>query len=180
MKDGLAPVARLRIRPLDRQQPAELDWVAQGMRATLIEVEGEASGSALYTLDWLRERARWHLDNPDLPTEVLVAVSDSGALLGHTILRRESDAQLTAFGLVSTTYVHADARRQGVAQALLEAGEAWVRAQGLGHCATWTSATNTPLIRLYTRQGYAQVLTHTHETTGTPMVKLQRPLEPAP
>lgn len=168
------------VRPLDRQQPAELDWVAQGMRATLIEVEGEETGTALYTLDWLRERARWHLDNSEVPADVLLALDDRGEILGHTILRRESDGQLPAFGLVSTTFVHASARRRGVAQALLQAGEAWVRAQGLRHCATWTSSTNTPLIHLYTRQGYAQVMTHRHETTGTLMVKLQRTLEPTP
>jgi GNAT superfamily N-acetyltransferase len=76
--------------------------------------------------------------------------------------------------------VHPTARRRGVALALLQAGEAWVRAQGLGHCATWTSSTNTPLVQLYTRQGYAQVMTHTHDTTGTLMVKLQRTLETTP
>jgi hypothetical protein len=48
----------LTVRALDASAPAEIEWVAQGMRATLIEVEGEVLGSSLQSLDGLRERVR--------------------------------------------------------------------------------------------------------------------------
>jgi len=165
----------MQIRPLNPAEPAELDWVVHGMRATLVEVEGEAQGAALYSMDWLRERARWHLEHPE--RSVLLAQQVGGEILGHTILRREDDAA-GALGLISTTYVAPAARRQGVAQGLLQAGEAWFRARGLPRSATWTSATNTPLIALYQRHGYVRTAEHRHETTGTQMIQLQRELNP--
>ncbi len=164
------------IRPLDRGQHAEVEWVAQGMRATLIEVEGEAAGTALYDLDWLRDRVRQHLDGRIAAAQVLLAEGAQGQILGHTIVRREGSADEDAYGLVSTTYVSPSARRQGLADALLAAGEQWMQSQHLHRSATWTSATNTALIRLYAKHGYAQAATHAHVTTGTPMVRLERRL----
>ena len=50
------------VRPLDRDESAEIVAVADGMRATLVEVLGLARGVALYDHDWLVARVRWHLD----------------------------------------------------------------------------------------------------------------------
>lgn len=59
------------LRDLDPDRPDEIERVAQGMRQTLIEVEGEgeARSASMYSLDWLRERLRWHLDlvHPQAP-----------------------------------------------------------------------------------------------------------------
>lgn len=164
----------MKIRPLDPAVAAELDWVMHGMRATLIEVEGEAQGTALYTLGWLRERARWHTGHPD--RAVLLAEAADGTILGHTILRCETDACGAGYGLISTTYVAPAARRQGLGLSLLDAGESWMRERGLSRSATWTSATNTRLVGLYAKRGYLTVATHAHETTGTSMIRLQREL----
>ena len=165
-----------RIRPLDPGVEAEVEWVAQGMRATLIEVEGEAVGTALYDLDWLRDRVRQHLDGRMAAAQVLLAEDAQGQILGHTIVRRETHEDGEVHGLVSTTYVTPSARRQGLADALLAAGEQWMQSQHLPRSATWTSATNTALIRLYAKHGYAQTAQHDHVTTGTPMVRLERTL----
>jgi GNAT superfamily N-acetyltransferase len=146
------------------------------MRATLVEVEGEETGIALYTMDWLRERVRWHL-NADLVTaRVFLAEDNKGVILGHTIVRREFENDGREYGLVSTTYVLPEFRRAGVAEAFLQAGEEWMRSLGLGSCATWTSSTNHKLIRMYEKHGYRQSAKHVHETTGTLMVKLERRL----
>lgn len=170
----------LRIRPLKPDATDEIDLVAQRMRATLIEVEGEAVGTALYSMAWLRERVLFHLDPQQAVAQVLLAVQEEdGQVLGHTIVRRELGPDGRAFGLFSTSYVAPSARRRGVADALLLAGEQWMRDQGLPAAATWTSAGNGKLIRLYARHGYAQVELHPHATTGTPMVKLARCLAPA-
>lgn len=61
---GPEPGARagpLRIRALDPGSEAEIDLVAQRMRRTLIDVEGEETGTALYTMEWLRDQVRFHL-----------------------------------------------------------------------------------------------------------------------
>lgn len=164
------------IREIDPNAQTEIDLVAQRMRATLIEVEGEATGTALYSMDWLRKRVHWHLDRAQVTGQVLLAEDVKGCILGHTIVRQEFEKDGSTYGLVSTTFVTPDARRSGVAEALLRAGEDWMRGLGLGCCATWTSSTNTKLIRLYKKHGYRQTATHVHETTGTLMVKLERNL----
>lgn len=166
----------LRIREIDRESEAEIEIVAQRMRATLIEVEGEEIGMDLYTLAWLRQRVRWHLDHHMATAQVLLALDGQGEIIGHTIVRRESEAEGDTFGLFSTTYVVQHARRVGVGAALLDAGEHWMQSLALATSVTWTSATNGPLIRLYTRRGYRQTATHIHERTGTLMIKLERRL----
>lgn len=162
------------LREIDPTSDAEIDLVAERMRATLIEVEGEENGIALYSMDWLRERVRWHLDPNQAVAQVLLAEDKDGVILGHTIVRREFEQDGREYGLVSTTYVLPESRRAGVAEALLYAGEEWMRSLGLGICATWTSSTNHKLIRMYEKHGYRQTATHVHETTGTLMVKLER------
>lgn len=164
----------MHLRALNPQASHEIDLVAQRMRATLIEVEGESVGSALYSMDWLRDRVMFHLDPQRSEGQVLLVVEPEDKVLGHTIVRREAGPDGRAFGLFSTTYVVPDARRRGVAEALLQAGEQWMRSRSLTHAATWTSATNIGLIRLYSKHGYRQTALHPHDTTGTSMVKLER------
>jgi GNAT superfamily N-acetyltransferase len=162
------------IRVIDPNSEIEIELVAQRMRATLIEVEGEAAGTALHSMEWLRARVRWHLDGDSVAAEVFLAVDSDGEVIGHTIVRRELDAEGGEFGLVSTTYVVPHARRSGVADELLRRGENWFRSQSLQRCETWTSATNSKLIQLYAKHGYTQTAQHAHDTTGTPMVRLGR------
>lgn len=164
------------IRSIDPAAEAEIDLVAQRMRQTLIEVEGEATGTALYTLDWLRDRVRFHLDPAQCEGWVMLAETPGGEVLGHCIVRVEKDDEGAPFGLFSTTYVVPEARRHGVAVQLLLAGEAWMQARALPRSATWTSATNTKLIGLYEKHGYAIDARHSHATTGTNMVRLARRL----
>jgi GNAT superfamily N-acetyltransferase len=164
----------MRIRPIDRQAPDEIERVAERMRLTLVEVEGEEVGGSLYTLDWLRDRVRWHLDATACTGEVFVAEVKGDGIVGHTIVRIEADVMGQRFGLFSTTYVVPARRRHGVAAALLVHGEEWLRAHGVQSISTWTSATNTPLIALYARHGYAEAERGDHPTTGTVMVRLER------
>jgi hypothetical protein len=76
----------LDLRALNPADAAEIEQVAQGMRATLIEVEGEALGASLHSLDWLRERVRWHLDHPC--AAVWLALQGE-AIVGHSLVRAE-------------------------------------------------------------------------------------------
>ena len=157
------------IRPLDRCAPEELAQVADRMRLTLIEVLGAPVGADMYSIEWLRERVRWHLDASAVLGEVLVAEIEGG-VRGHTLLRIEVDENGERTGLFATTYVEPEWRRRGVGRALLQRGEAWLVAHDPSWLATHTSATNRPLIELFERQGYEIVL----EDTERGMVRLAR------
>lgn len=167
----------MQLRPISLDNTAAIALVAQRMRDTLIEVEGEAAGGAMYSMDWLHDRVRWHLDGR--AAEVVVAEDATGDIVGHTIYRIESDADTPStapFGLISTTYVTPDARRLGVAQRLLAHAERWFRERQVSLCCTWTSETNRPLIELYTRNGYAKAERGPNQLTQTMMVRLAKPL----
>ncbi|MBB2487185.1 GNAT family N-acetyltransferase [Mitsuaria sp. WAJ17] len=163
------------LRDLDPARHDEIDRVAQGMRQTLIEVEGEARGTAMYSLDWLRDRVRWHLDPAQTQARVVLAVDARGEVLAHTIFRIEGPV-VARFGLISTTFVWPTHRRAGLATRLLRCAEDWFLAQGLPKCCTWTSSTNRPLIALYGRHGYAQTDQGPNDLTGTLMIQLSKPL----
>ena len=162
------------IREINAASAAEVALVAQRMRQTLIEVEGEAVGTALYSLEWLQERVRWHLDPDTCTGAVFLAIGEDEGILGHTIVRVELQETVTRFGLFTTTYVDPAARRRAVADRLLIHGEQWMKRLRLDEAATWTSGTNLKLIRLYAKHGYVVTQNHTHETTGTLMVKLTK------
>ena len=58
----LDSLSELKIREIDPTSKEEISLVASRMRETLIEVLGEERGTALYSMDWLRNRVLWHLD----------------------------------------------------------------------------------------------------------------------
>jgi len=168
------PDPNVRIRPLARgtdREAAELDLVALRMGLTLIEVLGPARGAALYTREWLRDRARFHIDptrstgeiflaelmsnaSPRSDTSITSPTSSASEIVGHTIVRLEDD-EAGAFGLFSTTWVDPAHRRLRVADRLVDGGEAWFRGHGVTRFATDTSDANTALLALFSRRGYA-------------------------
>ncbi|WP_423596515.1 GNAT family N-acetyltransferase [Roseateles sp. MS654] len=168
--------AHFHLRDIAAVDTDAIDLIAQRMRATLVEVEGEREGTAMYSMDWLRDRVRWHLDPAAARARVVVAENNRGEVVGHTIFRVEADPADAELGLISTTYVAPEVRRHGVAGLLLSCAEAWFRDLGLGRSATWTSATNAPLIGLYERYGYAVAERAPNELTGTAMIRLERQL----
>jgi GNAT superfamily N-acetyltransferase len=172
----------LRLRALTLSDTDAIDTVAARMRDTLIEVEGPERGAAMYSMQWLIDRVRWHLDASRVTAEVIVAEAsrDSADIadrtrrsVGHSIYRLEGDGTEC---LISTTYVVPDARRHGVADALLREAQRWAETHRAATLATWTSAANQPLIALYTRQGFAEVARGPNDITGTMMVKLAKTL----
>jgi len=162
-----------RIRPMDPTSETELELVARRMRLTLNEVLGEEVGTALYAMEWLRQRVLWHLDPVNCTGQVFLAENADGTIVGHTIVRIDVDDAGTPIGLFSTTYVVPEARRRAVASSLLLAGEAWLIGHGMATAVTDTSAANLKLIRLYEKHGYAII-----DTQGD-MVRLGRALPPS-
>lgn len=127
------------------------------MRQTLIEVLGEEAGTDLCTMDWLRERVRWHLDPEKSVARVFLSENGDGHITGHTIVRVELDDAGKKIGLFSTTFVEPESRNQSIASMLLMRGEQWMLDHGLTEAVTDTSESNTKLINLYTKHGYAIV-----------------------
>ena len=162
----------MKLRDIDARNSEEIALVAERMGATLIEVEGQV----LYDLDWRIQRVRWHLDPANTEARVVLGIDEDGTIIGHTIFRVERDEEGRRFGLISTSYVVPEARRRGFADAFLSEAEAWFRSCGLPLAATWTSSTNTPLIGLYERHGFAEDQRGPHDLTGTAMVRLAKRL----
>ena len=160
------------LRDIDPRNDSEITLVAERMRATLLEVEGDV----LYTMEWLVDRVRWHLDEARR-ARVVLGIDDAGAIAGHTIFRVEQDEDAQTFGLVSTSYVMPAARRLGFASAFLQEAERWFRERQLPLAATWTSSTNTSLIALYARHGFTEDRRGPNDLTGTMMVRLAKMLD---
>jgi GNAT superfamily N-acetyltransferase len=159
------------IRKINPDSAGEIALVAQRMRDTLIEVEGSERGAALYSLEWLEERVRWHLNPAETTAQVLVATTPAGEIIGHSIFRIEASDSYP-YGLISTTYVLPAWRKSGLATQFLECAHAWFRKNRISISCTWTSASNAPLIALYRKFGYEIVDHGPNDIIGTPMVKL--------
>lgn len=125
----------------------------------------------MYTMDWLVDRVREHIDPARQIGEVFVAEIGDGAIVGHTIVRVERDEDGAEFGLFSTFYVMPEFRSAGIGSALIEQGELWMRQHGLRRASTYTAETNETLHRLMGRHGYAIVL------KKESMVVLSKPLD---
>lgn len=146
---------RVVVRPIAEDNEGDIRLVAMRMRATLVEVLGKERGEAMYSLEWLEARVRYHFDRNACEGEVLGAYNELNDLVGHTILRQEVGEDGAPFGLFSTIYVIPDARRSGAASQLIAAGEAWMAAHGLQVIRSYTDHNNEPLIQLFTKHGYA-------------------------
>lgn len=140
----------LELREPDLAAHDAITRVAQGMRETLIEGEGEARGSALYTPQWLEARVRWPLDPAQSQARVVVAADPQGHIHGDTMFRIESSGR-DRVGLISTTYVWPANRRTGLATRLLACAKAWFIEQQRPRCCTGTSSTNAPSSRCMPR-----------------------------
>lgn len=161
----------VRVRALDPASDAEIELVATRMQDTLVEVVGEARGRAMYSMDWLRERVRFHLD-PSRTASVLVAEDESG-IVGHAIGREEHDA-LGRHGWFSTIFVAPSHRRRGVAVLLADAMEAWLTSLGVSRLAYATGAHHARVIAFFERRGY-RITAREGE-----MVRLERAVRTSP
>lgn len=142
------------IRPINPRAEEEILLVATRMRDTLVEVLGEEKGGSMYTIEWLTDRARWHLDPANCIGEIFLAESENDFIAGHSIVRIESDESGKQFGLFSTTYIEPGSRGKGLARMLIKRGEEWMIAKGMTKAYTYTEVKNEPLKKLFIGLGY--------------------------
>ena len=119
-------------------------------RMTAADVADVAALEAVCFSDpWSEASVASELDNP---LSLWLVARDAAGLLGYAgsqSVPDESDMMNLA--------VRPDARRQGVAQALLQALEAALRENGIHSLTLEVRAGNAPAIRLYTQAGFRQV-----------------------
>ncbi len=159
-----------RIREINPQSDIEVGQVAARMRLTLQEVLGEVRGREMYTMDWLIQRVRFHMNSSKCVGQVFLSENDEGFVTGHTIVRLEPDDIGKQIGLFSTIYVEGAFRGKGIAQSLIRRGESWMLEKGMDEAATYTAEDNLPLHRLYSKLGYHQL------PVGNGFVKLSKSL----
>lgn len=160
--------SNFKIRQINPASLDEIELVANRMRETLKEVVGVERGESMYTIDWLIDRVRFHLD-PNLSTaQVLVSENPNGEITGHCIYRIEKLEDGSNYGLFSTTYIIPNSRKHGIATKCLSIGEAWMINNGLRIAVTMTSKKNEKLINLYFKHGYKVT------ATSDEMLKLEK------
>ena len=149
------PPPAVRVRALDPGCPDEVALVARRMGETLDEVLGPERAAAVHTPAEIRERLLWHVERPaDRRAEAFVAEGPDGALLGHALVRVDSEEGRGEVGLLATIHVAPEARRRGVAAALLERATDWMRAAGQTLAVTYTDAENLRLQGFLREQGW--------------------------
>ena len=141
----------MRIRQINPHSEAEINLVAKRMRETLTEVMGPEKGEALYSIDWLLERVRWHLDPDSTNGRVFLTEDRMGNITGHAIARIDRDS---SFGYFSTIFVETSARRNGLAAKLVEKVEAWFVEAGMPEVVYNTADNHTAVISLFQSHGY--------------------------
>jgi len=85
---------------------------------------------------------------------VLIAQGADGTRLGFISLKSVADVGGTERAHVADLAVREDARRKGVGQALMHAGEAWARERGLPVLGLDVWSTNEPALAFYRALGY--------------------------
>lgn len=158
------------IREINAQSSEEIELVAQRMRQTLVEVVGQQRGESLYSMEWLRERVRWHLDGQKTTAKIFLAEFLPSSIVGHAIARLEKSETGEIYGYFSTLFVAPEHRQQGVATALMNQVESWFLHHKMPKIIYNTATTNERLLRLFRNQGYAV----THEESE--MVQLTKDL----
>ena len=142
------------IRQIDADSAAEIGLVAARMRQTLVEVLGEEEGTALYSMEWLLQRVRWHLDPTQTTAKIHVIEEMPGQIIGHAISRIEYDDDGHPYGYFSTIFVDRGSRKKGVASLLIRHVESWLKSMRMPKIVYNTAASHWTVIRLFERHGY--------------------------
>jgi GNAT superfamily N-acetyltransferase len=148
----------IQIREINRNSNEEIELVATRMRQTLIEVLGEEKGTALYSMEWLVDRVRWHLDTGQTQAKVFLIETNTGEIAAHAIARVESDENSIKYGYFSTIFVEPKSRNRGFAKGLLRHVEAWFRDIKMPKVVYNTAENHSKLIRLF--EGHVYQITY--------------------
>lgn len=145
------PIVLMKIREIDLHSELEINLVAQRMRQTLVEVLGEEKGGSMYTMDWLIDRVRWHLDPKNTDGRVFLSENPDGKIIGQAIARVDHES---SFGYFSTIFVEPSSRRRGIAADLIKHVEDWFSKKGMPKIIYNTAENHLAVIGLFKSHGY--------------------------
>ena len=104
----------------------------------------------------------WFLGTQLKEDDVAVFVAErSGEVSGYVYAGMEPQSWKElreAAGFIHDVVVAADARRTGVASALVEAACEWLRSMGAPRVVLWTAEKNDPAQQLFTRLGFRRTM----------------------
>ena len=140
--------------PIRPAHEGDCDFIA-GLVPSLLHFGSPAWDDAAALTPGFREVLVRAVRAQDPQSTVLVAEGGDGAPLGFISLKVGKDAVGVARGHVADLAVTADARRIGVGTALMRAGEAWARDQGLPALSLDVWSTNERALTFYRRLGYS-------------------------
>ncbi len=92
----------------------------------------------------------------DAPRAILLIAERGGQVLGELTLRGISPRRAVAHVATLGMSVRADARRQGVGSALLEAALEWAPSAGIARAELYVYARNEPAIKLFANHGFVE------------------------
>jgi ribosomal protein S18 acetylase RimI-like enzyme len=148
-----------KIREINPDSESEISLVANRMRQTLVEVLGEQKGTELYSMTWLLDRVRWHLDPNQTTAKIFLSEDLNGAVIGHAFARIEADTQGSHYGYFSSIFVAPEFRNKGIANALILHVNSWLAEMKMSKVVYNTAVNHSKLIRLFERHGFK--ITHT-------------------
>jgi putative acetyltransferase len=90
----------------------------------------------------------------DAPRAILLVAERDGEVLGELTLRGISPRRAVMHVATLGMSVRADARGQGVGEALLEAALEWAPTAGLSRIELYVYARNAPALKLYEKHGF--------------------------
>jgi len=141
----------MKIREIDPHSEVEINLVAQRMRQTLVEVLGKEKAESMYTMDWLIERVRWHLDSKNTDGRVFLSEDRGGKIVGQAIARIDHGS---SFGYFSTIFVEPAFRRNGIALSMMKHVEDWFLENKMPKIVYNTANNHFALISLFKSYGY--------------------------
>ncbi len=141
----------MRIREINPLAENEINLIAERMQQTLVEVLGSEKGEAMYSMDWLRERVRWHLDQRLTDGKVFLIENENYDILGHAIARVDFGS---SFGYFSTIFIEPNSRKKGLAKLLMNHVEAWFKDKQMPRIIYNTGTHHIAIINLFESHGY--------------------------
>ena len=141
---------RIEIRPA---RNGDGEFVA-AFASSLLEFGSPALSDAAPLVPDFREVLAAAVRNQDERATVLIADGEDGTPLGFISLKVGTGVAGIERGHVADLAVIGSARRRGVGQALMQAGEAWAREHGFAVLSLDVWSTNQRALQFYRRLGY--------------------------
>lgn len=154
---------KFRLRDINSKNTQEVDLVVRRTMDTVLETIPEFEGNeeiarrAFKNFTFSKMREMISVDFAKTTHGALVAINEkNNEVIGHALFSIKEDKAGEKFGFCYSRFVSPEARRKGVASALLEAQERWWRSLGAKYIFAQTHVTNNKLQTLFEKNGFTK------------------------